>query len=270
MFRNHKKIITTLLTVVLLIAGTAYVSQATGGKAPKKHTIPYPDEYDTMLEGASSYDGDGDHYDSPYFKHPDFYNMKSKGSLTIISNFKTYQQTTEYHCGPASALMVLNHYGKTDADELSIGKVMKTHQGAGGGEPKDPTEMGTTVSGVIAYFKSIGWHVESSMKDAPFDEDDTKSFKAWVVSKLKANTPIMVEWVDWGGHWQVIIGYDDMGTEDFGDDVLIMADPYDTSDHYQDGYYIVSAERFFYMWFDTYYQPDGQHYMAWVVAKPNN
>lgn len=270
MFRNHKKIITTLLAVVLLITCAAYVSQAAGDRAQRNHTIPYPDWYDTLSEGASSYEGGGDHNDSPYFKHPDFYNMKSKGSLTIISNFKTYQQTTEYHCGPASALMVLNHYGVTDADELSIGKVMKTHQGAGGGEPEELTEMGTTVGGVAAYFKSIGWHVESSLSSKPFGDDDAKGFKAWVVSKLKANTPIMVEWVDWGGHWQVIIGYDDMGTEHFGDDVLIMADPYDTSDHYQDGYYIVSAERFFHMWFDTHYQPEDQQYISWVIAKPNN
>lgn len=270
MVRINKKAITALLAVILLIACAAYISRITGGEGPKKHTIPYPDGYDTVSRGASSYEGAGDHYDSPYFKHPDFYNMKSKGSLTIISNFKTYQQTTEYHCGPASALMVLNHYGTTDADELSIGEVMNTHRGADGGEPEDPTEMGTTVYGMVGYFKSIGWHVESSLDGAPFGEDDADGFKNWVVSNLKANTPILVEWVDWGGHWQVIIGYDDMGTEHFGDDVLIMADPYDTSDHYQDGYYIVNAERFFYMWFDTIYQPEDQQYEQWVIAKPGN
>lgn len=31
----------------------------------------------------------------------------------------------------------------------------------------------------------------------------------------------MVEWIDWGGHWSNIIGYDTMGTDEFGDDVLI-------------------------------------------------
>lgn len=267
MFRVHKKTITALLAATLLIA---CASQAAGGKAPKKHAIPYPDGYDSLSAGASSYNGAGDHGNSPYFKHPDFYNMKSKGSLTIISGFKTYQQTTEYHCGPAAALMVLNHYGVTGADELSIGEIMNTHRGADGGEPRELVEMGTTVAGMVGYFESIGWRVESSLTGAPFGEDDTDGFKTWVVSKLKTNTPILVEWVDWGGHWQVIIGYDDMGTEHFGDDVLIMADPYDTSDHYQDGYYIVNAERFFFMWFDTLFQPEGQQYRQWVIAKPGN
>ena len=49
----------------------------------------------------------------------------------------------------------------------------------------------------------------------------------------------------------MIIGCDDMGTPEISDDVLIMADPYDTTDHCQDGYVIVSLERFFYEWFDA-------------------
>ncbi len=86
---------------------------------------------------------------------------------------------------------------------------------------------------------------------------------------MKKNTPVMVEWTDWGGHWQVVIGYDDMGTpEHIGDDVLILADPYDTSDHNQDGYYTVSAERFFYMWRDDRVLPESQKDQQWVVAAP--
>ena len=58
----------------------------------------------------------------------------------------------------------------------------------------------------------------------------------------------MVCWNDWGGHWQVIIGYDTMGTETTQDDVIIVADPYDTTDHNQDGYGVYGAERFYYNW----------------------
>ena len=49
---------------------------------------------------------------------------------------------------------------------------------------------------------------------------------------------LLLENVEWGGHWMTLIGYDDMGTSYTGDDVLIFADPYDITDHYQDGYYI--------------------------------
>ena len=38
--------------------------------------------------------------------------MKSTDSLTILSNFKTLQQSSEWSCGVDSALMVLNYYDK--------------------------------------------------------------------------------------------------------------------------------------------------------------
>ncbi|CAM3125830.1 papain-like cysteine protease family protein [Streptobacillus felis] len=75
-------------------------------------------------------------------------------------------------------------------------------------------------------------------------------FVKWLTGHLKENRPIMVEWVDWNGHWQAIIGYDNNGTPGIGDDTLIFADPYDTSDHMQDGYYVYPLERWFYMWHD--------------------
>ncbi|MCL2496811.1 MAG: hypothetical protein FWF04_05285, partial [Clostridiales bacterium] len=66
--------------------------------------------------------------------------------------------------------------------------------------------------------------------------------------------PIIIGWDEWGGHWQAIVGYDDMGTEDTQDDVLILADPYDTTDHNQDGYFLEAFERLVFGWgaaFDT-------------------
>lgn len=56
----------------------------------------------------------------------------------------------------------------------------------------------------------------------------------------------MICWNDWGGHWQTIIGYDTMGTENENDDVFLVADSYDTTDHNQDGYGIYPAERLMY------------------------
>ena len=67
--------------------------------------IPYTCDLDPEY-GADSVERDGDHTDSPYFKAPDFYNMKPTESLTILSNFKTQQQTSEWSCGVSSALMI--------------------------------------------------------------------------------------------------------------------------------------------------------------------
>ena len=45
-------------------------------------------------DGADSIERLGDHEDSPYFAHPDFYNMESTDTLTILHNYKTQQQTS--------------------------------------------------------------------------------------------------------------------------------------------------------------------------------
>ena len=48
----------------------------------------------------------------------------------------------------------------------------------------------------------------------------------------------------WEG--RVVIGYDDMGTPDYSyDDVFILADSNDTTDHNADGYTVVNAQRLF-------------------------
>lgn len=51
--------------------------------------------------------------------------MTSGGTLHILPQFETYQQSTEYTCGNASALMVLNHYGVKDYDEMQIADIME-------------------------------------------------------------------------------------------------------------------------------------------------
>ena len=194
--------------------------------------------------------------DSPYFPKLDFYNMESKGNLIILTHFKTSQQVTGYTCGPACAHMVVEYLnGKPLHTELEMAQTMGTDN-----------KKGTSAKQMVKYFQSIGWKTKSSA--------DTKSpatyedFLKFVKSNLENNTPIMVENIDWGGHWRVIIGYDSLGTGNAGDDVLIMADPYDTTDHTQDGYGVVPAERFFYMWFDAHLMKSGERDKQWVTATP--
>ena len=49
----------------------------------------------TTTEGAASMDRQVDHKKSPYFQHPDFYHMKSTKTLTLLSHFRTLQQSSE-------------------------------------------------------------------------------------------------------------------------------------------------------------------------------
>ncbi len=75
-------------------------------------------------------------------------------------------------------------------------------------------------------------------------------------------------WADWGGHWMVVAGYDTMGTETEVDDVIIFADPYDMTDHNQDGYYQFPASRFYALWFVPHWYPDKDAVRPWLTASP--
>lgn len=248
--KSKKTLATATLALMLSLTYTNL-----GYAADSDKTIPYPTTYNTHIAGASPYIGTMDIPQSPYYPQLDFYNMKSNDHLTILSNYKTYQQSNDITCGPAAALTVLYHFGNTEYSELWLAGQMNTK-----------AKTGTLPEGIVNFFDSIGWQTESSLTTKPFSTID--QFKTFTLQHLNNNTPIMVENIEWAGHWRVIIGYDTMGTASLGDDVLIMVDPFDTSDHLQDGYTIVSADRFFETWFDTKYFPKQQSYQPWVVAHP--
>lgn len=255
--------IALILILGLVGCGASNNSGSNADAAFEKHTIPYPEGYVTDQGGGSAYNGAEDHFDTSYWKPQDVYNMKTKDSLTAISEFETYQQSTEYTCGAATSVMVLNHYGVTNYDELTIAKLSSTSD-----------ETGVGVDGLAKFFDGIGWDVQRSKAgemtfDYNKDPNAPVNWSKWVIKNLAEGTPVMVDWLDWAGHWQAIIAYDTMGTDDdIGDDVMIVADPYDTSDHYQDGYYTIGAERFFYMWEEGVTVKDEPEPQPWIIAKP--
>ena len=62
-----------------------------------------------------------------------------------------------------------------------------------------------------------------------------------------------------------------MGTKDYlGDDVIILADPYDTSDHMSDGYTIFSYERFYAQMGIKVFNIDDQDYNFIRIKRKNN
>lgn len=266
-----RKLTATILGLTCLMGVTTFA------KNNVLKVIPFPEGYDYKASGASSYEGMGNVEKSQYFTVLDYYNMKSNSTLILLEEYKTYQQTKEYTCGPAAALTVLHHFDETSYQELQIAEGMQTHKDRNysnkveEGVADERGEYGTSTSGMVHFFETIGWNVESSLTMADetgYSFATPEDFRAYVIEKLKAETPIMVENIDFGGHWRVIIGYDTMGTETVADDVLIMADPYDTSDHMQDGYITTSMERFFYMWYDSHILPETQKYQQFLVATP--
>ena len=135
--------------------------------------------------------------------------------------------------------MVLEHYGLLgDYNEETLAQMRSNGL----------EEAGTTLKDVVNIIETVTGRETESTYDYPGDEIYEFMTLDKIQEYLKNDQPIMVAWNDWGGHWQVIIGYDTMGTEIYSDDVIIVADSYDTTDHNQDGYGVYPAERFYYNW----------------------
>lgn len=243
-----KKVLGIVACLGIIMGGVYYLLHGSG-------IVPGVGLSPESSQGPDRLVGKIDVKDSPYFKAPDFYNMKSGGSLILLEKFKTHQQRSGFTCGPSVAAMVIEHFTGKQEDEFAMGKIMGTNN-----------RTGTTVKGMVKYFESIGWKVSSSASSSsPGTYED---FLKWVDKHLQKGVPIIIENVEWGGHYRVIIGHDTMGTKHTGDDVLVLADPFDTCDHIQDGYTVANAEKLFYMWFDHQLFEKSQQKKPWVIAQP--
>ena len=255
-----KKLIVWLLVLCMSLCLTSAMAEEGGNYSDE---MKFDDGCDLSPEdGADSVERLGDHEDSPYFSRLDFYNMTSTDTLTILTNFKTLQQSSEWSCGVTSALMTLEWYGlRGDYNEQTLAELRE-----GGAEPG-----ATSLSQMVDMFEGVGGFDCYSAIDAGEDVYDIFTFD-YIQETLAAGNPIMIGWNDWGGHWQVIIGYDNMGTETVQDDVIIVADPYDTTDHNQDGYGVYPAERFLYnfTFYDFFDEESGElNDMCFLVATPS-
>ncbi|MEG2174973.1 MAG: C39 family peptidase [Oscillospiraceae bacterium] len=247
-----------LLSVVCCALVLAISTTATNGNFTNEMKISNP--YPLNDEGADVWDRVGDHADSPYFYQADFYNMSSTNSITILPHFKTIQQSSWWSCGPTSIMMVLNHYGVLgDWNEESLAALRADHS---------EQHIGTCLDQMIDILDGVGGFDLVTTYDYQDKTDDINM--AFFQKQIQAGYPVLIGWNDWGGHWEVVIGYDTMGTECGNDDVLIFADPFDTSDHNQDGYGVVSADRFIsnFTFFD-FFPADHIRDKCLIVVKPH-
>ena len=234
------------LSCLLTVANLTYARDV--------RVIPYP--AGAKIDEAVAAPQEINHKRSAYFNMPDIFKAVSNKHLTILTHYPTYQQTTEYSCGPAAALTVLWYYGYRNNTETSLVNKMGTS-----------SEIGTNVKQMADFFRSIGWTVQTNLPGKKtFDTYET--FTTFVLQELKSNHPILVANVTWGGHWRVIIGYDTMGTASTLDDVLIFADSADTGDHNQDGYSVENGPKFYWSWFMYQLFPENEREQPFVLAYP--
>ena len=176
--------------------------------------------------------------------------MKSNSNRTIFSNFKTYQQTSEYSAQCSALIMALGYYGDTSPSERQC---MMDFIGI---TDPDNCEVNTefyqkmNMKNFENYINSLGYSTTSNddYEEGNLPFSDSITFSEWAREILKKNETILVNWADWGGTCSIIIGIDTMGNKSPEDHVIIFADSYDTSDHLNDGYYVISLDKFFYNW----------------------
>ncbi|MGA7615172.1 MAG: C39 family peptidase [Thermoanaerobaculia bacterium] len=157
--------------------------------------------------------------DSPK-KHPD----------RVMLPLRAYQQTTSYTCGPASLLTLLHYYGR-DGDEMKIAN-----------EAHCTADKGTSPGHMVEWLEGNGF-------DVTWGEHGSLEM---LRDNLDQNIPTLVEWIDYGGHWVIVVGYDTKGTVSDRDDVIYFADPADGHDGDRDGLTSFNARRFNAMWFDAF------------------
>lgn len=234
-----------------LFVSCSTVDSASVGMYTNDNKIPYGDRLE--IEGAASVERQADVKDSKYYPVIDFYNLKSDKNLTMLSNFKTIQQAREWTCGPTSALMVAEWFGmRDDKNEMDLVELrQKDEPGA------------TNLKQMINIFEGLGGYDITTT----YDLEDPETIPEDMIQKYLADgVPVMIGTDDWAGHWQVVVGYDNLGTQATADDVLILADPYDTTDHNQDGYVVFPFERLYYNWKNGF-DPDFER-NVFIAVKP--
>lgn len=163
----------------------------------------------------------------------------------VLLPISALQQTTSYTCGPA-CLVTLLRYHKKDGDEKRIA-----------GEAKCTPAKGTSPENMAAWLKAnefdVHWGENGSLE--------------LLRNNLARGVPTLVEWIDWGGHWVLVAGYDTRGTKTRRDDVIIFADPADGIDGNRDGQTTFNALRFQAMWFDAFLFDRPMH-RVFITAAP--
>jgi predicted double-glycine peptidase len=197
--------------------------------------------------------------DSQYTKTiANFYDLKSFSHLNILK-VQGYQQTEDNTCGPSAVMSLMNYYHM-----LSPSQVNKTTELKIAREMGTTLEYGTKPKQMVHWLEKHGFNVKSG----------TNGTINMARNELNHGTPVIAEWVDWGGHWVVITGYNQQGKKmDIDKDTLFLADPAVRFDNikYIYGLSTITPDRFASMWFDAqYFKPGHLVKGIYIIATPKH
>lgn len=126
---------------------------------------------------------------------------------------KLFKQTTDHTCGPAALKTFLHHYNLDGESETQLSHRLNTCP-----------LVGTKFEMIQAYMWNRNIKINCERSDSNIDVKDI----------INSGRIILTEWIDWGGHFVIIYGYND--------NHYFLADP-------EEGRVKVSQDRFHSMWF---------------------
>ena len=223
-----------------------------------------------------------------YTVNNDYYNMSSNEERVVIPNFASYQQTMANSDGLACLLMVLNYMGQDVKNEYSELELVKKYEAMMG---ESVLENGTPDEKLAEFINGLGLGYTAKAKDfgnykitgdnygtaAGTSREATKEF---LKNSIKEGKFVFVRYQSAVGFkWKIVIGYDEFGLcedhqnpgqyKQYLDDIMIFADPYDGSDHLQDGYVVERILDFHGWWCKMTMDGKVSDKLSCVVVDPN-
>ena len=259
-----KRLLSICICALLIALSSAFnlngyetVKAESTATMPDKHLILNSDQSyggsvnESLYGKGAPKNGEFDVANSPYFTVNDYYNMPSTTGdypLTILPNFKPYQQTMQNSSSFACLVMIFNRLGLDVTGEYSELSLYQKYETLNDVTLKDGDVKSYDLCDFIRSL-NLGYELESKPFPSGNVKSSTNSFIDFVENNLKAGNYVLVRYqsqADFG--WKVIVGIDRLDTESYNDDVLILANPFDVSDHYQDGFSLQRLGSFTVWW----------------------
>ena len=146
------------------------------------------------------------------------YGAGSKNTIPLNNNFKVYKQSKNDTSGPACIMTILSLYNSDSIfTEKSVEEMKSAHDFLHGGTCiNQMCEIFTTMN--VKFVDNSNYKLIPEFANLPIGLE--------LINKcIKMGYPMIVGWNERPGQWIVIVGYDNMGTNDTKDDLLIIANP---------------------------------------------
>jgi hypothetical protein len=142
--------------------------------------------------------------------HYQGYKVPNPTKHLVLTNVYSYQQTTNYTCGPSAVMTLLQHYGKLSMSQMNRETEMRI------AKEMNTTESGTSQMELVAWLRKNGFSVE-------YGQNVTLDM---LINNINRGIPTIIAWNDLSEHAMVVVGYNSAGVTPTGSkDVVFAADP---------------------------------------------